>query len=210
MKDYRIIPKNPPASLVVMLHGVGANGEDLLGLAEIWQSVFPTTAFISPDAPQPYDMAPFGYQWFSLRDRAHETLVREAKAAAGPLLHYIECVAKEYSVPLSKTVLLGFSQGTMMSLYVGLRMKEQLAGILGYSGMLLGADAPDEITSRPPVCLVHGTSDDVVPAMASEMAMAALGQLNVHCEYHPCRGLGHGINDEGLAAGAAFLRRVLK
>lgn len=210
LKDYRLLPKAAPTSLVILLHGVGANGEDLLGLAETWQKDFPATAFISPDAPEAYDMAPFGRQWFSLQDWSQEKIAGGIKKTAPILTAYIDGLLKEFSLPASKTVLLGFSQGTMMSLYAGLRYPQKLAGILGYSGALFGGETlKDEMTAHPPICLIHGTEDNVVPVEASTMAASVLQAAGCATELHLCRNLGHSIDDSRLRLGHAFLQRTL-
>lgn len=209
MKDYRLLPNGKPKQLAVLLHGVGANGEDLLGLGEAWQTILPDCVFVSPDAHEPYDMAPFGRQWFSLRDR-NPAAMEKGMATAAPIIDaYLDGLMKEFSLPANRVALIGFSQGTMASLYVGLRRKEQLAGILGYSGALLAPEKlHDAIQSRPPVCLVHGMIDEVVPVAASRLAEHTLKQEGVSIDLHLCNGVGHSIDNAGLNLGAAFLQRI--
>jgi phospholipase/carboxylesterase len=204
-RDYRILPSGKPKHLAVLLHGVGANGQDLLGLAEIWKTALPDHVFVSPDAPQAYDMAPFGHQWFSLRERNLAVMEKGAGEARTLLDAYLDGLLKEFSLPAAKLTLVGFSQGTMMSLYAGLRRKEKIAGILGYSGMLLGDDYAPPF---PPIQLVHGREDEVVPFAASEHSAAVLKAKGADVTLLACSGLGHGIDDEGLRCGAAFLQRI--
>lgn len=206
MHDTRLLPPAPAKQLVVFLHGVGADGKDLISLGGMWRSRLPQAAFVSPDAPQAYDMAPFGRQWFSLRERTPSALLAGAQETRGLFETYLKKLATDLKVPLSKTALVGFSQGTMMALYTGLRLDETLAGILGYSGALLSDEG---ITAKPPVTLVHGKQDDVVPAAASQMATLQLETAGVKTALHLCDNLGHGIDDKGLAIGAAFLQKAL-
>jgi phospholipase/carboxylesterase len=208
MKDYRLIPKTKPKQLAVLLHGVGSNGQDLLGLAELWQPLLPDCAFISPDAHEAYDMAPFGRQWFSLRDRDAAKMDAGVERARRAVDMYLDGLLNEFSLPSNRLALIGFSQGTMVSLYAGVRRKEKIAGILGYSGALLGADTlHDSIQTRPPIVLVHGTMDDVVPMAASRFAEQVLKKEGCDVELHLCEGLGHSIDNAGLNAGSAFLQR---
>lgn len=211
LKDYRLLPPATPTSLVIFLHGVGADGQDLLGLGDVWRQALPHTAFISPDAPQAYDMAPFGRQWFSLRQWTVEAIDKGLRDVHGTVDAYMDALLSAFGLPASRCALVGFSQGTMTALYVGLRRKEPLAGILGYSGGLFGAEHLEkDIRSRPPVSLVHGRVDEVVPFSASERARHHLQRVGCDVTFHACEGLGHGINEEGLAHGAAFLQRTLK
>ncbi|HVY12704.1 MAG TPA: prolyl oligopeptidase family serine peptidase [Alphaproteobacteria bacterium] len=206
---HRFIPKQV-SSAVLLLHGLGANGADLMSLGEEWSGALPHTAFFSPDAPEPCDMAPFGFQWFSLRDwttASIENGLRRARLAADTL---IDEVLKEFSLPASRLALCGFSQGAMLSLHAGLQRKEPLAGIIGYSGALFGfGPEGDQIITKPPVLLAHGTADEVVPCQASQMAEQALKQAGVPVEFHAIPGLGHGIDSTGLDLGQKFLQKIL-
>lgn len=195
--------------LVIFLHGVGANGDDLIGLAPMLSHALPNTQFLSPNAPFPFDMAPFGYQWFSLIDRSREHMLAGAKTAAPTLNEYIDFQRERFKLTDEEIALVGFSQGTMMSLYAGLRREKTVAGIVGFSGALVGADLlASEIRSKPPVCLIHGEMDDVVPFAAMAQAETALLAAGVPAEGHPRPGLGHGIDPEGLDIAMSFLQRV--
>ena len=199
-----------PQSLVLLLHGVGSNGADLIGLAPHLAEALPHTEFVSPDAFEPYDMAPFGYQWFSLADRSLPVMMREVRRAAPKLQSFIDQLLEARGLEDSKLAIVGFSQGTMMTLHVGLRRKHPPAGLVGFSGALLaGAELMSEVTSRPPVLLIHGDCDEVVPFGALAAAQSGLGAAGVTCETLMCRGLGHGIDDEGLARARSFLAKVL-
>lgn len=209
MKDYRIMPHAPKA-LVILLHGVGANGQDLISLGQMWAPQLPQVAFVSPDAPQPFDMGPFGRQWFSLYDYSPAIMEAEIGKTHPILNNYIESLLKEFAVPASRCALVGFSQGTMMSLYTGLRFQTPLAGVLGYSGALFGAEKlPDvKADAAPRIALVHGSEDNVVPVEASRLAASVLGTKGYTVDLHLRPGLGHSIDDEGLALGAAFLKKI--
>jgi len=199
-----------PTSLVVLLHGLGADGNDLIGLAPYWAPLIPEAEFLSPHAPFPCDMAPYGRQWFSLQDRSPDTILAGVRAAAPILDGFIDDALKARGLDDSRLALVGFSQGTMMSLHVGLRRANPLAGILGYSGALTGADVlKDEIRSRPPVLLLHGTADEIVPFQLLGAAEKKLSELGVAVETLARPGLGHSIDEVGLTRGGEFLRRTL-
>src|SRR5213082_3895170 len=209
-------PSRPPLSggkprrLVILLHGLGADGNDLIGLQQYWGPVVPDAEFISPNAPFPCDMAPYGYQWFSVQDRTPAALLAGLRAAAPLLDAYIDEELQKRGFDESDTALVGFSQGTMMALYVGLRRAKPLAGILGYSGRLIAPELlASELRSRPPVLLVHGTHDPLVPFESLADAEAALKTAGVPVETLACPGIEHAIDPEGLQRGGAFLKQVL-
>jgi phospholipase/carboxylesterase len=211
LRDTRALPDGEVTQLVILLHGVGVDGRDLISLADVFRSSLPNTAFVSPDAPEAYDMAPMGRQWFSLREWTIAHIEEGLKKARPALDAYIDQLLAEYNLTPKSCALLGFSQGTMMALYTALRRTSPLACVLGYSGALFGSDELErDIRSRHPIMLIHGSTDEVVPAAASRMAAAALSQAKVDVTLHLIDGLGHGIENEGLALGAAFLQRHLK
>ena len=199
-----------PRRLVILLHGLGADGNDLIGLQQVWGRLLPETEFVSPNAPFPCDMAPYGYQWFSVQDRTPEAMLAGVRAAAPMLDAFIDEELAKRGLAESDAALVGFSQGTMMSLYVGLRRAKPLAGILGYSGRLLAPELlASELRSRPPVLLVHGTEDPLVPFQSLADAEATLKQAGVPVETLACPGVEHAIDPEGLQRGGLFLRQVL-
>jgi phospholipase/carboxylesterase len=198
-----------PRQLVVLLHGLGADGNDLIGLAPYWAPLLPEAEFVAPDAPYPCDMAPFGRQWFSLQDRSPAAIIAGVRAAAPILDAFIDAALAARGLADPALALVGFSQGTMMSLHVGLRRALPCAGILGYSGALPGSETlAQEIRARPPVLLVHGDADEVVPPQALPMAGKALESAGVAVETVVVPGLGHAIDEAGLQRGGAFLRRI--
>ncbi len=205
-----------PKSLVILLHGLGSNGQDLISLAPLWAQNLPDTLFISPDAPFACDMVPPGYpnsyQWFSLqsRDRA---FIQEGIERAEPILEvFIAEQLKRTGVSANKLALVGFSQGTMMSLYTAPRLPYKIAGVLGYSGALFGEEGlvqdPDEF-HKIPVHMIHGEADDVVPVTAHAHATEHLTKAGFEVTGHTTPHLTHSIDDHGIESGAAFLKKVL-
>jgi phospholipase/carboxylesterase len=209
-------PSRPPASggrpsrLVILLHGLGADGNDLIGLAPHWAPLLPTAEFLSPNAPFPCDMAPYGYQWFSAQDRSPAAVLAGVRAAAPFLQAFIDDALAERGLDDADLALVGFSQGTMMSLFVGLRRAKPVAGIVGFSGRLLSPEIlAEELRSRPRMLLVHGTDDPLVPYESLAIAEAALEGAGVPVETLTCDGIGHSIDENGLRRGGLFLKDVL-
>jgi phospholipase/carboxylesterase len=209
-------PSRPPASggkprrLVILLHGLGADGNDLIGLASYWARLLPDAEFLSPNAPFPCDMAPYGYQWFSSQDRSPEAVLGGVRAAAPILDAFIDEALEERGLGSGELALVGFSQGTMMSLFVGLRRAEPVAGIVGFSGRLLAPELlASELRSRPPILLVHGTEDPLVPYSSLAAAETTLKAAGVPVETVTSFGIGHSIDDQGLRRGGEFLKKVL-
>jgi len=196
--------------LVILLHGLGSDGRDLHGLVPYLAPILPNAVFVSPDAPFPCDMAPMGYQWFSLQEWTQEKVLAGVKTAAPILEAFIREQAEKHGVAAEKTVLLGFSQGTMMSLYVGPRYPEKLGGVLGYSGALIWDEdtKPDDLNVIP-VRLIHGEADPVVPVSSRAQAIAKLEEFGFEVSGHTTPGLPHSIDEEGLKSGLEFLQSVL-
>ncbi len=213
LKTYTHGPKagGKPDSIVFLLHGLGANGRDLLSLADYWDDLLHNTLFVSPDAPLPCDMGPVGFQWFSLQDWSPMSIFQGVKDGAPALQDYISETLKQYDVPEEKAALVGFSQGTMMSLYAGPRRAQKLAGILGYSGALVGGEMLMQPgIQKPPIHLIHGGADMVVPAAAYHMARTALIHSGFDVSGHMTPWLQHSIDEEGIRSGGEFLASVLK
>lgn len=197
-----------PKQLVVLLHGLGADGEDLISLAPMLAQHFPDAHFMAPNAPEPCDMAPYGYQWFSLREWTHEAMLLGAQRAYPILSHFLDDQLARFGLGEEKLALIGFSQGTMMALYTAPRREHACAGIVGYSGALLGVETlSDDILSRPPVCLIHGQADQVVPFDAMAHAESRLATVGIPVETHARPALGHGIDPEGIEIAIDFLKQ---
>ena len=199
-----------PEQLVVLLHGLGADGNDLIELAPHWaRGSLPKARFVSPHAPFPCDMAPYGRQWFSLQDRGPEAMLAGAQAAAPILDAFIDNELRRHGLSDDRLALVGFSQGAMMALQVAPRRPNACAAVIGYSGALVGAERlAREARSRPPVLLVHGDADEIVPVEALAAAASGLraAQIPVTAERRP--GLGHSIDDRGLLLGGTFIARA--
>jgi phospholipase/carboxylesterase len=201
--------KGMARQLVVLCHGVGADGHDLIDLAPTWSRALPDALFVAPDAPEPYDQGPTGRQWFSLQDRTPAALDAAARRAAPALQAYIDAELAQAALPPDAVAMMGFSQGAMMVLYAGLRRRPPPRGILAYSGALLETPGlAAECAGHPPVLLVHGEQDDVVPFARAGAAESALVRLGIPVQTLWCPRLGHGIDDAGLSAGVLFLQRL--
>lgn len=208
----RIEPRGRTAeSLVVLLHGYGANGDDLIELGRAWAGALPRTAFVAPHAPEelPYESMA-GRQWFPLTFRDPDEYWRGV-STAGPILdRFLDAELARLRLPPSRLALVGFSQGTMMALHVAPRRRQALAGVVGYSGHLAGPEhLAADLASRCPVLLVHGSDDEVIPAGALHLAREHLAAAGFAVEWHLREGLGHGIDGEGLGLGGSFLKAVL-
>jgi phospholipase/carboxylesterase len=206
--------RGQPRQLVILCHGVGANGDDLIDLAPAFAHSLPDAAFAAPHAPLPYDMAPEmpdfgGRQWFSIADRTPSTLESGVRLAAPALDGFIDRELDRLGLPGDAYALVGFSQGAMIALFVGLRRPIAPRAILAYSGALLAPDAlAAERRNNAPVLIVHGEADDVVPSAFSRHAERTLRAAGVPIESVYSPGIGHGIDEAGIAAGARFLHRV--
>ena len=209
-------PSHPPRDgkarqLVVFLHGWGADGNDLIGLAPALARTLPAARFASPHAPDPCDQNPMGRQWYSFADDRPEALKRGYERAAAAICAFIDGELERLRLDDGRLALVGFSQGAMMALHVGLRRSRPPAAVVGYSGMLIDeAGLTAELRSRPPLLLCHGEADPVVPCQALHDAVAALARHDVPAQWHVTPGGGHGIGPDALAAGAAFLKRAFR
>ena len=208
--EYAPAAGGAPKKIVLLLHGLGADGDDLIGLAPHIAPALPDAVFISPHAPFPCDMAPYGRQWFSLQERSPGAILAGVQAARPILDAFIDKLLARFGLADRDLALVGFSQGTMMSLYTAPRRALPMAGVLGYSGALAGAELlAAEARARPPVMLIHGDADEIVPAGASQAAKATLAAAGFDVDLHLRPGLPHSIDEQGLILGVNFLRKVL-
>jgi phospholipase/carboxylesterase len=214
----RVAPHSggPARYLVVLLHGYGADGHDLIDLGKAWTERLPDIAFVAPDAPEPCPHSPGGRQWFPLTTRSPEERWSGVNAAAPVLDAFLDAELKQRGLTPDALALVGFSQGCMMALHVGLRRAVAPACIIGFSGVLVtppGAKAAKmagEIKARPPVLLMHGDSDDVIPSAALQRSVDGLRALGIAAEHQLVPGVGHAIGPDGLRRGGDFLARHLK
>jgi phospholipase/carboxylesterase len=202
-----------PDSAIIILHGLGDRGDGgLLDIGRVWQRDFPTAVILCPDAPHPFDMAPVdfgGRQWFGLQQHDAASMLAGAERAAPILNTYLDEVMAHYSLAPTQVALVGFSQGCMMSLYVAPRRSQALGGVIGYSGSLLGGQSlTQDKKSSPPVLLVHGMEDDVVPFAAMRLAEQGLRAAGFTVTSLAVPRLGHGIDNTGLDAGSQFLHHI--
>ena len=199
-----------PKSLVVFVHGYGADGNDLLGLGREWAEALTDTAFVSPHAPEPCAGAPMGRQWFPLTMRDPHEFSRGVAGARPILDRFLDAELERHGLDEPACALVGFSQGTMMALHVGPHRRRPLAGILGYSGLLADPKAlSSSPVQRPPVLLIHGDRDDLIPVAAVFSAAQGLAAAGIPVEWHISPGVPHGIGPDGLELGLGFLRRLL-
>jgi phospholipase/carboxylesterase len=210
----RVAPRSGQArQLVVFLHGYGADGNDLIDIGRAWQDLLPDAAFVSPHAPHACGQAPMGREWFPLTFRNPGERWTGVNAAAPGLNAFLDAELARHKLPPLALGLVGFSQGCMLALHIGLRRAVPPAAIVGYSGMLAMPETVDpnafaaEVVSRPPVLLIHGEQDPLIPVQAVFHAAQSLAALDVPTEWHISPGIGHSIDQEGLRQGGEFLAR---
>ena len=216
-REVRVHRRQPKSgkteSLMLLLHGYGADGADLFGLADPISAHLPNCAFVAPDAPEPCAINPVGRQWFpipAMDGSSEESSERSFFASADLLDRFIGLEMERASVTEAQTFVLGFSQGTMMALHVAIRRACAVAGVIGFSGRLLAPHRlRKETTAKPPVLLVHGDADDVVPFSSLGEAESALSAEGFSVKTHVSPGVGHGISPDGLGAALGFVRNRL-
>ncbi len=212
LTTHRMEPQSgKPNAMVVFLHGYGANGPDLLAIGREWRAALPQAVFIAPDAPRcvPAQLGN-GFEWFALTIDDRDNYWRGVNEAA-PLLHkYLDDELARYGLFDGRLALVGFSQGTMMALHVGLRRAAAPAALIGYSGVLAGPQhLLDEISARPPVLLVHGAQDDVIPLSDFHLTRDVLQHQKIELKTHISAQMGHGIDGDGVTLGGEFLASKL-
>lgn len=203
-------PMLPPRSgetrrIVVLFHGYGSDGNDLIALGQYWRELLPDTLFVAPNAPEPCPGNPLGFQWFAL-DAERATARLEGVVAARPVIKaFLEALWAQTGLSGAETVLSGFSQGAMMALNTGLSLDDALMGIVAFSGAFVPPENFGPASPKPPVCLVHGDRDEVVDAAFSAAAERELAAMGIEVRHHVSRGTGHGIAPDGLAFALDFI-----
>jgi phospholipase/carboxylesterase len=200
-----------PDCLVVLLHGYGSNGADLISLAPYFAKALPGAHFVAPNAIEPAPQAPGGYQWFGIAQLDPRVMEAGVRAAAPSVERFIDRELERHGLDESRLALVGFSQGTMMALHVGLRRAKPLAAILGYSGVLVGARSlKEEVKAAPPILLIHGDQDQMIPVTALFESAEGLAAAGFGAQWHISFGVPHSIGPDGLDLGVDFLAMALK
>lgn len=200
-----------PKQIVLLLHGYGSSGADLIALAPHWQRDLPDALFLAPNAPQRLTYHSSGYQWWPLSAFTPQALALGAASAAPAIEAFIARKLSQYGLTEANLAIVGFSQGTMMALHVGVRMLRQIAAIVGYSGMLTGGRELSQLPiTTPPILLVHGSADPVVPVAALHAAKAQLEHLGIDVTSHISLGVGHSVDPVGLRMGGEFIGKAFK
>lgn len=203
-------PTKKPQTLALILHGYGADGENLIDISEVLQESLEFPMFIIPDAPFGYEYAPnMGRQWFSLMDRTESVLVEGAGIAREILLNFIDENLAKYGLGYENLVLIGFSQGAMMSMFTGLQLPQKCRAIVSFSGTMVSAEHTIETCkSKPPICIIHGEKDDVVPLTMGKFTAKTLKNIGVDVQIHEIPNLGHSIDMRCLKLASDFLKTV--
>lgn len=214
MKELKFFEKQPesgikPSGVVVLLHGYGANAMNLMPLAYEFSDILQDWVFIAPNAPFPFEgMGEDSYQWYSLSDRSDEMLFSQAKKAEVILNNFLDDQLKRLNLEDKNMIVMGFSQGGMMSMHTLYRRSKACAAVISFSGYMSGIEhLKNDIKSKPPILLCHGTRDPIVPYKAKEVAAAALRNLEVEATEHSVDRLGHSIDEDCIVAAKSFLKK---
>ena len=207
----RIPPKSGTAKkLVILFHGYGSNGQDLAGLAQAWAPNFPDVAWASPNAPEQVPGYPQGYQWFPISRLDPALMEQGVRSAHASAEQFVKSELNRWGLSDGDLLLVGFSQGTMMALHTALRRPAAPAGVLGYSGALAGPERlKEEMSAKPPILLIHGDQDDVLPVGMTLMAAQGLCAAGHGAEFHISQGIPHSIGPDGLELGQRFIANAL-
>lgn len=198
----------PLKHLVVLLHGLGSDGHDLISLVPLIQHELPSCHFFSPHGIEAFDMAPFGRQWFSLAVRELPVILNLLEQSSKELGRIIKAKQQELNLKNKDTILVGFSQGTMMALYLNLMQHDPFCAIVGFSGRLFAP--PSCINKQTPICLIHGNEDDVVAVEELDNAVSYLTQNHIKHSSLKIPNLAHSIDNQGLSFAVDFIKSALK
>jgi phospholipase/carboxylesterase len=206
-KDFS---KGKPQNIVFILHGYGADGENLADLASYFAPSLQSPLFIVPDAPFPYEHMPqMGRQWFSLIERDESKMLQGAEIAHRILVSFIEENLKKYELSWENVIFIGFSQGCMMSIYTSLKLPQKCKGVLGFSGtMISSVETIESLQTKPQICMVHGADDNVVACALGKFTAKTLKNIDVPCEFHELPSLSHSIDERGIKIGQEFLKSL--
>ncbi len=202
-----------PKKLAIILHGLGANGDNLIDIARVMNRFIPDIHFIAPNAPEPYDFQPYDgyYQWFSVADRSPEKMIAGARKAEIALNTFIDQQLQRFNLEENDLIVMGFSQGAMMSLHTCLRRKNRVALVIGFSGALIAPELlSSEIKSKPDVLLLHGADDDVVPVSKLYEAEQYLKENHVLVKAYTYNNIGHSISEEGFKQALGAIKTKLR
>ena len=205
--DHVVASGKTTAKLVFLFHGYGASGADLIELGHFWAPSLPDATFISPNAPYRCEINPLGYQWFGLQDFDPSNIRSGLEAAAPEVAEFIKDQTKKYGLTLNQVAIAGFSQGAMLALDL-MYLLPGIAGVLAYSGAFYKPEKTDFTGPFPPVMLVHGTLDQVVPYVNLSLAEKILTKQGIDVQTVTCHGLAHSIDVQGLHRGLDFLQHA--
>ena len=204
------ISNRKPKNIVILCHGYGGDGKDISILANYWKNYLPETIFLCPDAPEKCAVSSQGFQWFDLMDQTKEQILSKSLIAENILTKYIENVCKEFDLLFDKISLCGFSQGCMISLQTGIKSKQKLNSILGYSGKIIDKNHLEKnINSKPNVLLMHGDKDEIVPVSSLLEAKEFFNKIDYKIQTKIFKNCEHRIPQEGSSMGLEFLKTNL-
>lgn len=207
--EFKNSTNNPPKQLIIMLHGYGSNGENMIDLAGSFSSTLPDAYFIAPNAPADHEHGYGGYQWFSLISRDENFILEGINYASNILNNYIDEQLARFNLIDNQLILIGFSQGAMLAIYAALRRMSKIAGVISYSGSVIGDKfLSNEIKSKPSILMIHGDNDDVVSPISLDLGIKTLRENQIPVKGLMCKGLAHSINLEGIKEAITFFKEI--
>ena len=204
------LSKNKPKNAVILCHGYGGDGKDISILANYWRAHLPNTVFICPDAPEKCVASPTGFQWFDLMDQTPEQVLSKSLVAENKLNKLIDEVKDKNDLLANQIIISGFSQGCMISLQAGIKRKDKINSIVGFSGRIIDTEhLGKNIMSKPNIILMHGDIDQVVPVSSLLEAKDFFNKNNYEIESHIFKNCEHRIPSEGSSLGLQFIKKHL-